>query len=141
MTTNEPAGASRYPSSANIRKELKTLCGRLREPDSALVTFSGFELQFAGSDEYYLCPADANKADKRTLVTLTEVCDELARSKAKSKVVVIDACRGREGLAEGRASRPKMPPAGVAVLFACSPGELAFEVPTGLKSGALPECH
>jgi hypothetical protein len=137
MSTNETRGASLYPSSENVRRELGALCRRVREQDCILVCFSGYEAQFADSDEYYLCTADADKGDPRSLVALSEVCELLAKSKAKSKAVVVDSCRGREGVRAGRAARPKPPASGVSVLFGASAGEEALEDRVNLKSGVV----
>jgi uncharacterized caspase-like protein len=134
MTTAEPADGRLSPRAANIRKELRSLLKGLTHADTVLVAFAGYEMQFAGSDEYYICPADADKSDKKTLVSLSELYDELGQAKAGCKIVIVDSCR----LLEGRrgAKAPKAPPKGVAVLFACSGGENAFEVPDK-KHGVL----
>jgi uncharacterized caspase-like protein len=112
------------------------MLNQLTERDSLLVTFSGFGLQFPGEDKYFLCPDDANRADKKTLIALSEVCDALGRTKAASKIVVVDSCRLLEGLGEKKAKTPKPPPKQVAVLFACSAGKAAFESPEA-KGGML----
>jgi hypothetical protein len=136
MTTNEPQGKPLYPSASHVRQELKGLLSQVRESDSVLVFFACYEVQFAGSDEYFLCPADANKADKKTLVALSEVCNEVARAKAERKCVVVDSCRLLEGEGPRKAARPKTPPNGVVILFSCSAGQSGWELPD-IKAGAF----
>jgi uncharacterized caspase-like protein len=126
MTTSEPE--VRQPRASNIRKALKSMLDSLTESDSAVVSFAGYGMQFAGDDEYYLCPTDASKSDTESLVALSEVCDALGRSRAQSKTVIIDSCRYLEGRKEEGAKAPKAPPEGVAVLFSCSAGGTAFEL-------------
>jgi serine/threonine protein kinase len=124
MTSREKDHPHLQPTADNVREQLKGLART--EARSLLVAFSGYELQLAGSDEYYLCPSDASLLDRSTLVTLDEVCRTLAGSRAKSKLVIIDSCRGLE-TKQGKARTPRKPPDGVAVLFACSAGQMAFE--------------
>lgn len=135
MTTREATHPHLYPRAANIRSQLKAL-GRVRGPArSLLVAFSGYEYQLAGSDEYYLCPSDARGWDKRSLIPLSEIYQELEPCQAHSKLVVVDSCRLLESQA-GRALRPKTPPSGIAVLFACSAGEWGYET-ADLQHGLL----
>ena len=149
LSTEEPAESLLSPKGANIRRELTALCARVRPGDSIVVTFSGYEKQYPGSDEYYLRPSDGKTRQygglvygearergeqvveddtsyRSTLVSLSEVTAALAASEAASKAVIIDSCRSAEGV--GGAHRPKEPPPGVAVLFACSTGESTIEV-------------
>src|SRR5262249_49274656 len=124
MTSREKDHPHLHPTADNVREQLKELART--DARSLLVSFSGYELQLADSDEYYLCPSDASLLDRSRMVTLDEVCRTLAGSAAKSKLVIIDSCRGLE-TKQGKAKTPKPPPEGVAVLFACSAGQMAFE--------------
>jgi hypothetical protein len=127
MSTNEPVSERLYPSAEHIRQQLHRIVSLLEEPDSVLVFFAGYELQFPGSDEYFICPADAKRQDRTTLISLSEIGDELARAKAKCKIVIVDSCRLLEREGTERAATPKSPPKGVAILFGCSAGENAYE--------------
>ena len=134
------------PIAVNIRKELKALLRDRVKADSVLVAFAGHGVQFRGSDEVYFCPADARLDDKATLIPLNEVYQALAECEAQFKLLLSDACRNDPVVAVTRratvnlesVTRPQLlkPPGGVAVLFSCSEGELAFENDT-LKHGVF----
>jgi uncharacterized caspase-like protein len=129
MTTAESRDNPHYPSAANVRKQVKTIAGRLREEDSVVVTFAGYEMQFSGNDDFYLCPSDADADDVHTLISLREVCSILERASGKGKLVIVDSCRSMEQDAPGKALTPRLPGRSVGVLFACSAGQYALEVP------------
>ncbi len=134
------------PIAVNIRKELKAILRDRVKADSVLVAFAGHGVQFRGSDEVYFCPADARPDDKATLIPLNEVYQALAECEAQFKLLLSDACRNDPVVAVTRratvnlesVTRPQLlkPPGGVAVLFSCSEGELAFENDT-LKHGVF----
>lgn len=128
LNTGKDAKSPLYPRAANIRQQLKTLTDKLQDGDTILLAFSGYEMQYVGSDEYYFCPADADGAKKQNLIALSEICDVLNKSKAGAKMVLVDACRSLEGTGDKKAGQPKIPGKDIAVLFACSPGEFAYEV-------------
>ncbi len=105
--------------------------------DGVLVAFAGHGIQFRGGDEAYFCPADARPDDKATLISLKEVYQTLDGCEAQLKLLLSDACRNDPVAAVSRratvdvasVTRPQSvkPPGGVAALFSCSEGELAFE--------------
>ena len=147
MTQTLGAENTRFlPIAANIRKELKALLRDRIEADSVLVAIAGHGLQFRGSVETYFCPADGRPDDKGTLLSLQEVYQELAGCEARFKLLLSDACRNDPIAAVSRrtsvnlasVTRPQLqrPPGGVAALFSCSEGELAYENDT-LKHGVF----
>ena len=129
MTTARTRDDPRYPTAANIRKQVKTTAGRLLDGDSVVVSFSGYEMQLAGDDDCYLCPADADADDPHTLISLREDCAALGRVKGERKLVIVDSCRSMEKERTGKALTPRLPGRSVGVLFACSAGQFASEVP------------
>jgi uncharacterized caspase-like protein len=129
MTTARSRNDTRFPTAAKIRKQVKAIADRLRDGDSVVVCFAGYEMQFANDDDYYLCPADADADDIHTLVSLREICTVLGQAKGAGKLVIIDSCRSMEGRGQGKAPTPRISPGSVGVLFACSTGQSAYEVP------------
>src|SRR5206468_2101504 len=126
------------PEAGKIRAELKLLLQNRGQADTVLIAFAGHGVQFQNDDEAYFCPADARLADRATLVSLSEVYQELERCPAGVKVLLVDACRNDPLADHSRArntvqlessTRPAVaePPAGVVALFSCSKGERAFE--------------
>jgi formylglycine-generating enzyme required for sulfatase activity len=138
QTAGATPGNTRFlPIAANIRTELKALLRDRIKADSVLVAFAGHGIQFRGSDAAYFCPADARPNDKNTLISLNEVYQTLAGCEAQLKLLMSDACRNdpvatvsrRATVDVASVTRPQSvkPPGGVAALFSCSEGELAFE--------------
>lgn len=125
------------PLSANIRKELRLLLKNRTRADSVIVAFAGHGVEFRDSSDHFFCPMDAVLTDKQTLASLNEVYKELEQCQAGFRLLLADACRNdpvadrsRRVIAElTSVSRPQttQPPGGVAALFSCSAGELAFE--------------
>lgn len=111
------------PVAANIRKRLQDLVKDKKPEDTVLVMYSGYEMMFPGKSDYYVCPTDALAKDTKTMISLKEITEALASCKAGTKLVIVDSCRSVKD-----ALKLPAPPAGVAVLFACSHGELAYEL-------------
>jgi hypothetical protein len=113
------------PRRVNVRRELRALAGSCGEADVLLVAFAGREVVLPGDEAYYLGLSDSNPDDRATLFPLAEVYDEMAKSKARLKWLLVDACRPR---LNGERTPPKVtPPPGVTVFFSCSDGQFAFE--------------
>src|SRR5438477_2605904 len=139
MTQSAAAKDLRFaPEAGKIRSELKLLLQNRNRDDTILIAFAGHGVQFQKDDEAYFCPADARLADRATLVSLSEVYQELERCPAGVKVLLVDACRNdpladhsrsRNTVQLESSTRPSVaePPAGVVALFSCSKGERAFE--------------
>ncbi|MFM7929960.1 MAG: caspase family protein, partial [Pirellula sp.] len=83
------------PRSDLIMKELSLVLEELGPSDSIIVGFSGHGLQFKNDPTNYFCPMDANPdpEHKDTLVSLPEVYRMLSKSKAATKLLLVDACR------------------------------------------------
>jgi TPR repeat protein/uncharacterized caspase-like protein len=125
------------PLAANIRKELRLLLKNRTRADSVIVAFAGHGVEFRGSNDHFFCPMDAALSDQQTLVSLGEVYKELEQCRAGFRLLLADACRNDPVVDRSRratadlnsVTRPQtaQPPGGVAALFSCSAGELAFE--------------
>jgi tetratricopeptide (TPR) repeat protein len=141
MTRTRGAFDARYmPRSANIRGELRKMLKGCTRADTVLVVFCGHGVQFDRRDEPYFCPMDTDVANRRTLVSLGEVYDELKKSQAGAKLLIADACRndplpkgGKGAQVEAKLLSPTVaghnPPENVVALFSCSTGETALESP------------
>ncbi len=116
----QAGGASnirQLPTSQRIRKELNLLLGELREADTLLLAFSGHGVQFKDESNIYFCPMDANLKSRSTLISLTDIYDMLSDSKkckARTKVLLVDACRNDPQSRLSKAGREiELEPAGV----------------------------
>jgi uncharacterized caspase-like protein len=127
VTVLTSAGDDGQPtsSSANVRKALKALAAAAGEGDTLVVYFAGYERQFPGSGDYYLCTTDAQPKARQGMVALADVYEILEESAAGRKVVIVDACRGVE--AGDNPARMRKPPRGISLLIACSAGQVAYE--------------
>lgn len=125
--------ADRTPTKAHIDGQLHDLLRKAGARDTVLIGLAGHGLQFAGQKDAYFCPIDArpfaNEID--TMVSISHVYDELDKSFASVKVLLVDACRddpspdrGSRGL---DADNSPPPPKGVGALFSCSAGQRAYE--------------
>jgi TPR repeat protein len=122
---------SMLPSKANIDRELAQTLGRSKSrEDTVLIAFAGHGLQFEGQSEAFFCPQDAKPFAEQTatLISLSHVYTALDQSFAGIKVLLVDACRNDPKLGRGvNGDRSPRAPRGVAVMFSCAAGEVAYE--------------
>jgi Protein kinase domain/3-keto-disaccharide hydrolase/Caspase domain len=110
------------PRRHNFLRELKALAGAAAEADTLVVSFAGYEVLPKDTEEYYLGLADADPDEPKNLLSLSKVYEEVARSRAGLKLVLVDACRP-----EAARGRKLEPPAGITTFFGCSVGEFCYE--------------
>jgi hypothetical protein len=113
------------PRRHNVRRELKKLAGACTEGNTLVVAFCGKEVLPRGNPEFFLGLADADPVDANSLLSLSEVYAEVARSKAGFKMVLIDACRMPPPGDD--TPRKVAPPPGVTAFFGSSNREFCFE--------------
>ena len=139
--------AHALPLAKTIRETIQGVLEDRDKEDLVLIAFAGHGLQFKGEKENYFCPMDAVLTDRSTLISLTDVYEQLKQSKAGAKLLLVDACRNDPLAGNARAAgdvelqsktRPQIPdpPGGVAAFFSCSAGQRAFEDET-LKHGVF----
>jgi hypothetical protein len=120
------------PTRKNIDAQLKAVLEGRKRDDVVVVAFAGHGLQFDSDPDCYFCPADAQPFKDRTasLVSLDFVYTQLGRCGAGGRLLLADCCRNDPDPARGRGQDDvlaKAPPKGVLALFACSPGQRAYE--------------
>ncbi|AGX86373.1 SUMF1/EgtB/PvdO family nonheme iron enzyme [Candidatus Symbiobacter mobilis] len=106
---------------------------RLRGAGVALVYFAGHGIQMEGQN--YLIPTDNDMqqedAVKYNAIKLQDVLDELERSGAPVKVVILDACRnnpfGRNRGGGGGLAAVSNAAQGMLIAYATSPGNVAID--------------
>ncbi len=148
MTQKMAAGKARlFPRSDQIRKEFGLLLSELDTDDSIIVGFSGHGLQFKGDPVNYFCPLDAKPEDKSTLISLSDIYESLNRCQARTKLLLVDACRNDPLTQVAKSAKrieleqvsSRMPPVlagGTVAIFSCSATQQSFESPD-LKSGVF----
>ncbi|MFO0810825.1 MAG: SUMF1/EgtB/PvdO family nonheme iron enzyme [Gemmataceae bacterium] len=118
---------------ANIAVRLSELAAKCGSDDLLLVALAGHGWQFGDSNsQCYFAPVDADPTNPnraKTFFALSELYDILRTSKARTKLVLIDACRENPTMARGIGfhGRQEVEP-GVHVLMSCSFEQRAYEV-------------
>ena len=142
MTSEADLPVRRPVSAKNILDQLDGLLKNKDASDTVLVFLSGHGIQLKGdkpdangNKETYFCPEEARVRDRSSLVPISVVMQKLAACPVERKLLLIDSCR-EEMLADDApekaggtieldpvgVKRPP-PPAGLAALFSCGPGE------------------
>jgi TPR repeat protein len=141
------------PTAANIRKALAALIRGKNRNDTVLVALAGHGVQLSVRDPNgkkkdssyaYFCPQDADLpgADYETgrhprLLLLSDLLGDLADCGAGTKLVLMDACRNElRTRARGLRLNKELVPEGVAALFSCKTGQVAYET-NKLKHGVF----
>ena len=94
LTQAEGAKKARFlPLAKTIRETIAGVFEDRESDDLVLIAFAGHGVQFKGEKENYFCPMDAVLTDRSTLMSLTDVYEQLKQSKAGAKLLMVDACR------------------------------------------------
>ncbi|MHB8897338.1 MAG: caspase family protein [Thermoguttaceae bacterium] len=138
MTDTSGAQEPRFlPESGKIRTQLAAILRDRGKADHVMIAFSGHGLQFKNDQDSYFCPLDAQVERRTTLISMGDLYRQLESCRAGFKILLCDACRDDPMLGTSRGIADVLglfrddlpPPGGVAVFYACSPGEFAREDP------------
>ncbi|HEX3315178.1 MAG TPA: hypothetical protein VHR72_09830, partial [Gemmataceae bacterium] len=127
------------PQKSVVEGAIKEFCQGSRAQDRIIVFWSGHACDIDGKT--YLIPVEGDKDTKETCIPLSWVYDQLAKSKARQKVLIFDAfrfppARGLELPATGMMTEAvdkelDNPPAGVQVWTACVKDQQSIEFESG----------
>jgi hypothetical protein len=128
-----------------IERTLTDFLNTSRAQDRIIILFAGHAVET--SDDAYLVPLEGELTNKETLIPLKWVYDQLAKCKARQKVLILDVCRfdptrGLERPGSGPMG-PKLdaalknPPKGVQVWSACVAGQYSYEGYVFLRPGEV----
>jgi formylglycine-generating enzyme required for sulfatase activity len=127
------------PFKGNIERQLELFLdpaqGLVEKGDMVILSFSGHGLALKGKS--YLCPTEAKEDDPAaTMIPLDNIYQQLDRSRAALKLVLVDACRsdptraaGGKTMTRGFATSLRQLPRGLLLLTSCGEGQVAFEEP------------
>ena len=132
---HDSAAENRFkPFKANIEKQLKLLLSLVEKDDLLVIGFSGHGIQMGKTA--YLCPADASIEKPESLLSLPDIYEQLEKSPAALRLMIVDACRddprprGKRSAASieelNEFSKAK-PPRGILWLGSCGPGQQSQE--------------
>jgi hypothetical protein len=126
------------PVKATIEATVSDFLATSRPQDHVLLLFAGHAAEIG--QEAYLVPMDGKLTDPARLIALSWLYDELAKCKARQRILAIDVCRAatakepaQPASAMGNilAAKLRSPPAGVEVWSACAAQEQSWESDTG----------
>tara|TARA_Y100001937_G_C7101902_1_gene322959 strand:- start:68 stop:1543 length:1476 start_codon:yes stop_codon:yes gene_type:complete len=81
------------PSRGHIIRTLQRFTGRIDEEDLLIFYYSGHGHKLDGTDDLLLVPQDAyDDQDQDAFVPFSMIRDELEKSPAKNKLIILDAC-------------------------------------------------
>jgi tetratricopeptide (TPR) repeat protein len=139
---NEEQKPRFLPEGKKIRGEFTRFLARLEKEDTVIVAFSGHGVQFKNNKTSYFCPLDTKLKDRSSLIALDWVYSRLAKSPARRKLLLVDACRNdpqsdlpgskgalRKGSLRKLVSHNQPVPKRIVALFSCTAGQKAFEHP------------
>jgi serine/threonine-protein kinase len=115
------------PTPARIREAIKSLVKDRYPEDTLVVALAGPAIVRPADGTSYFCPPGADISRPATLVSLTEVCQQLAMCPAKTKFMLLDGNRGGPSYPArpAPAKLEEVIPPGVTALLATPNGEPA----------------
>jgi hypothetical protein len=127
-------GGSRAPTKPVIQKTLTSFLESSRTQDRIMIFFVGHSVEL--DDDVYLAPIEGELDKGDTLIPLKWFYEQMAKCKARQKVLVLDVNRFNQSFGQerpgGQEMGPKLdallkvPPAGVQVWSSCSPKQRSF---------------
>lgn len=135
LMTDKSEG-SLEPTRSNLLSSIKSLSGTAKPSDYVLLFFSGHGIEEEGKS--YLLPSDARiNVLRDTAVSIDWIKKTLQTSKARAKVLILDACHA--GAMKGKAESGRMTKGlqdalfptmeGFAILSSCKLHEVSYEMP------------
>ncbi len=138
-----------YPLKENIMKAFEEIVAKADESSAIFVSFSGHGFETRDGVAAF-CPMDVKVdfsvsppvVEKETAIVINDVAEALRNSKARFKMLVVDACREtasaknvddaakKRGFARADAS-------GLAFLQSCDSGQLSYEHPALGRGGGV----
>lgn len=126
-----PAGVSKL----SIEQAISSFTNSCRDQDRILLLFAGHVQE--GEKEAFLVPIEGDLADEKTLIPLQWVYDQLAKCKARQKLLVLDICRyppargnarpGGAAMGEVLDKLLETPPPGLQVWSSCVKDQQSIE--------------
>lgn len=117
-----PVPARAQPTRGNIENTLKTVANAAGPEDAVFFFFSGHGIEKDGAN--YLVPVDGNE---NHALAVAEVRAILAESRARAKIVVLDACRSGGGMKGMPGVRSSLADDNLAMLVSCGANQFSYE--------------
>jgi Tfp pilus assembly protein PilF len=127
------------PGAKQILREFHLLLATLEPEDFLIVGLAGHGVEIGPAGDSYFLPADADLKDPATLLNIKTIREDIERSQAGRKLLLVDACRNDPEADNARGLGPTLKPprrlsedplhGGVAALFSCNSERWSFEDP------------
>lgn len=134
-----PLRKARAPLKDVVEETLADFCKTSRPQDRIIILFAGHAVEI--EKEAYLIPIEGNKDDAKTLIPLAWVYEQLKKSPARQKLLILDVNRhptsrgyerpGTGEMSEGFDTIVQNPPPGVQVWTSCVKGQQSIELNRG----------
>jgi hypothetical protein len=135
LSDSAPGKAAFPPLKPVIEDTIRDFLASSRAQDRILILFAGHAAEVGG--QAYLVPIDGELGDKKTLIPVAWVYEQLGKCKARQKALIVDVCRldpthpqeqpGNGPMGVKLDLALKDPPAGVQVWSACVAGQHSYE--------------
>ncbi len=128
------ASADRLPLKRLILDKLKDILNRVGPDDMICLAFAGHGVQIKGKS--YFCTQDTDFTSEEriasTAISIMEIADKLARSKARCKLLITDACRNNIVNTAGShpfelPETPGLKGKDLIIFQSCASGQVSFE--------------
>jgi hypothetical protein len=112
-----------------LRSSMTDVGRRCQPEDTLLFVFVGQGLQPGGARSQCLALRNTEADDPATALPLQELYKWMSDCRAGTKLLLLDACRPKptRRVLIPPLDNPQVPPAGIAALTSCSPGEFGYE--------------
>ncbi|MDO4583372.1 MAG: SUMF1/EgtB/PvdO family nonheme iron enzyme [Planctomycetia bacterium] len=130
LLTTKNEDVAKVPTQRNVERTIASVLSQAGVGDLVFFAFAGHGAQLG--DTAYFCTQDTIDEDiSGTAVSITQAMDDLAKSEARFKWIVVDACRNnpfRQRVAGVRSiQKIDNPPEGIALFQSCAPDEFSYE--------------
>jgi len=133
---HDQADRERMPEKQKIEKQFRLLLNGLQADDSVVVAINGHGVHYQGDRVGYYCPLGADLKDKKTLVSMEFFYDLLKKSKARQKLMIVQACQNDPFVSNDLAAerlefgaKNDEVPEGIAAIFSCMEGQKSYYDP------------
>ena len=136
LLLHDKADRERLPEKAKIERQFRLLLNGLQSDDTVIVAINGHGVHYKGDKSGFYCPLGADINDKNSLVPMDFFYDLLKKSKARQKLMIVQACQNdpfhNQSMAAERlefAAKNDDVPEGIAAIFSCMEGQKSYYDP------------
>src|ERR1043165_2607588 len=133
---HDKADRERVPEKQKIEKQFRLLLNGLQPSDTVVVVLNGHGVHYKEDKTGYYCPLGTDLKDKKTLVSMEFFYSLLKKSKARQKLMIVQACQNDPFVSNDFAAqrfelteKSDEVPEGIAAIFSCMEGQKSYYDP------------